>query len=156
MAGSPAIAVAQSIFERTDKQIRDILETYQPGAEVDTINVVIGDGLVVLTTGIKAALRVDFNAVITGSFVHEFDGTTGSVVLDIAKSPAYVVGVAPTFTSIVASAPPTITSARYAEDTTLTGWTTDIARGDVLRFSVTSITSFTRLLIALRIRRLEP
>ena len=123
--------------------------------EIDTINVIIGDGSTVLTTGVKVALRVDFNAIITGAFVHEFDGTTGSVVVGIGSA-AYVAGFTPTFTSIVASAPPTISSARYSEDTTLTGWTTTINRGDVLRFSITTVSSFTRLLICLRIRRLEP
>lgn len=122
-------------------------------AEVDTINVLIGDGTNVLATGVAAALRVDFRARITGSFLQEFDGTTGSVVIAIAKAQA---GTSPSFTSIVASASPTISSARYAADTTLTGWTLEIDRGDVLRFSVTSVTSITRLLIGLRIRRLEP
>jgi hypothetical protein len=124
-------------------------------AEIDTVNVLIGDGANVLTTGIKAAIHVDFNGLITGSYVHEFDGTTGSVVLGIDKSP-YASATAPVFTSIVASAPPTISSARYAADTTLAGWTQQINRGDVLRFSVTSVTAFTRLLLALRVRRLEP
>jgi hypothetical protein len=50
----------------------------------------------------------------------------------------------------------TIVSARYSEDFDLTGWTTNINRGDVLRFAVTSSTTFTRILIALRLRRLEP
>jgi hypothetical protein len=77
------------------------------------------------------------------------------VVLAIDKA-AYAVGSAPTFTSIVASAPPTVSSARYAIDETLTGWTQQINRRDVLRFSITSVSSFTRLLLALRVRRQEP
>jgi len=127
----------------------------QDTAEVDSINVLIGDGVNVLTAGIAGALRVDFRARITGSFIHEFDGLTGSIVLAIDKA-TYAIGSAPTFSSIVASAPPTMTSARYAADTTLTGWTTDIARGDVLRFSITSQANLKRVLLTLRIRRLEP
>ena len=123
-------------------------------AEVDTINVIIGDGVNVIGTGIAAALRVDFNANITGSFLHEFDGTTGSIVLDIKK--ALYTGSSPSFSSIVASAPPTISSGRYAADTTLTGWTTAINRGEVLQFSVTSASTVKRILATLRIRRLEP
>lgn len=122
-------------------------------AEVDSINVIIGDGVNVLVAGVAAALKVDFRARITGSFLQEFDGTSGSVVLGIAKSQP---GPSPSFTSIVASAPPTITSGRYAADVTLTGWTTDIDRGDLLCFSVTSATAIKRVLVALRIRRLEP
>jgi len=153
MASTEAIRAVEVLLQRTDQQTRDILATYSPGAEVDTINVLIGDGVAVLVAGVAAAIRVDFRARITGSFVQEFDGTSGSVVLGIAKAAP---GASPSFTSIVGSAPPTISSGRYAADETLTGWTTDINRGDLLRFSVTSATSIKRLLIALRIRRLEP
>jgi len=126
----------------------------QDTAEVDTINVLIGDGTAVLIAGIAAALRVDFRARITGSFIQEFDGTAGTIQLDVQKAQA---GATPSFTSIVASAPPAITSSgRYAADNTLTGWTTDLARGDVLRFHITSVATFKRILFALRIRRLEP
>lgn len=122
-------------------------------AEVDTINLVIGDGTNVIATGIQAALRVDFNARITGSYLQEIDGTSGSVVMDILKAQG---GATPSFASIVASAHPTISSARFYVDETLTGWTMKIDRGDYLRFNVTSVTSFTRLIVSLRIRRLEP
>lgn len=124
-------------------------------AEIDTINVVIGDGANVLTAGIAVAIRVDFNAFITGGYLHEFDGVSGSIVVSIEKA-AYVLGSAPTFTSIVASSPLVISSARYGENLSLAGWTQQIDRGDVLRFSVTSATSIMRVLLALRIRRLEP
>ena len=124
-------------------------------AEVDTINVLIGDGAAVLVPGIAAALSVDFNAFITGAYLHEFDGITGSVLVTIDKA-AYVVGSAPVFTSIIGSSPLVLTSARFSENTLLTGWTQQINRGDVLRFLVSSATAITRVLVALRIRRLEP
>lgn len=126
-----------------------------PLPEIDTINVLIGDGASVLVAGIAAALRVDFNAVITGAYLHEFDGITGSVLVTIDKA-AYAIGVAPTFTSIIASEPLQIVSARYGENFTLTGWTITIDRGDVLRFLVSSATAITRVLVTLRILRLEP
>lgn len=122
-------------------------------AEVDSIEINMGDGTNVIPTGIHAAVRVDFRARITGSFLQEFDGTSGSIVLDIQKAQG---GASPSFGSIVASAPPTISSSRYGADTTLTGWTTEIARGDVLRFHVSSVSSIKRILLTLRIRRLEP
>lgn len=123
--------------------------------EIDTINVLLGDGVNVLTTGVKAALRVDFNAFIAAGFVHEFDGTSGSISVGIEKA-TYEVGFAPTFTSIVASAPLVVSSARYGENVTLTGWTRSLSRGEVLRFSITSVSAFKRILVALRVRRLEP
>jgi len=123
--------------------------------EIDTINVLIGDGTNVLTTGIKAALHIDFNAYLHAAYIHEFDGVTGSVVIAIEKA-TYIVGSAPTFANIVASAPPSITSARYGANETLTGWNRNLYRNEVVRFSITSVSAFTRLLIALRVRRLEP
>jgi hypothetical protein len=124
-------------------------------AEIDTINVLIGDGVNVITPGVAVAIRADFNAFITGGFVHEFDGLTGSISISIDKA-AYAVGSAPSFTSIVASSPLVVSSARYGENLLLTGWTREIDRGDVLRFLVNSATSFARVLVALRIWRLEP
>ncbi len=122
---------------------------------VVSVNQIIGDGTNVLSSGIQVANRADFNGLIVGCYIHEFDGITGSIVLGIDKA-AYVVGSAPTFASIVGSSPPSISSARYAIDETLTGWTQSIYRGEVLRFSVTSAASFKRLLVTLRVRRLEP
>jgi hypothetical protein len=152
MAQTAAVQAVQAIYKHVDDHVRELLPP-PPGAEVDTINVIIGDGVNVLTAGVGAAIRVDFRARITGSFVQEFDGTSGSVVLGIARAQA---GSSPSFVSIVASAPPTISSGRYGADETLAGWTTSIDRGDLLRFSVTSATSIKRILVALRIRRLEP
>lgn len=112
-----------------------------------------GTGAAAIATGVAGAWSFDFRARITGWYIQEFEGTSGSIVLALAKS---VRGAAPTFTSIVASAPPTVSSARYAENSTLVGWDDAIDRGTLLRVSVTSVTSFTRLLFGLRIRRLEP
>lgn len=153
MADTKAIALLESVYVKTDKQIREIVAQIPPPVEVDTINLIIGDGTNVLSTGIQGALRVDFKARITGVFLQEIDAVTGSVELDILKAQG---GTSPSFTSIVASAPPEITTSRFSADSTLTGWTTEIARGDYLRFDVTSVTAFTRLVVALRIRRLEP
>lgn len=154
MADTAAIQFVESLLQRTDAQTRAILGAQQPGAaEVDTINVLIGDGATAMAPGIAALIRVDFKAQITGSFVQEFDGTTGSIILGIAKA---VPGTAPIFTSITGATPPTIAAGRYAADEDLVGWTTSIDRGDILRFSITSATTITRVLAALRIRRLEP
>lgn len=123
-------------------------------AEVDDALVLIGDASAVIPTGIASAWSFDFRARITGWFIQEIDGTSGTVTLDLQKAPR---GAAPSFGSIVASAPPIISSTgRYAESATLTGWTTAIERGDIIRVHVTARATFTRLLIGLRIRRLEP
>ena len=155
MASTQAIAVFESIYRRTDQQIRDILAAAEGVTEVDTINVLIGDGTNVLTPGVKAAVRVDFRARITGGFIHEFDGTTGSALISIAKA-QYAVDAPPSFASIVGGTPLSVTDARYSEDNDLVGWDQYLERGDVLRYTVSLATGFRRLLVCLRIRRLEP
>lgn len=76
-------------------------------------------------------------------------GATGSVELDI-ESASYA-NYPGTFASIVASAPPTISSATKSQDTGLSGWSTSIAAGTWLRVSVTSVTTLTRLSGALTV-----
>jgi hypothetical protein len=121
-------------------------------AEVDTINVVIGDGATVLVAGVATALRVDFRARLTGAFLQEFDGTTGSVAVDVAKA---VGGASPAWTTI--SSGLAIASGRYFADETVSTWSdTSIDRGEYLRFSVSSAATIMRVHLALRIRRLEP
>jgi len=152
--------MTQSVQQRLAEDIAIIRQWSEGGRgvpypEIDTINVVIGDGASVLVAGIAAALRVDFNAIITGAYLIEFDGVTGSVLATIDKA-SPVVGSAPSFVSIIGSSPLNLVSGRYYADETLVGWTVQIARGDVLRFLVSSATVIQRILLALRIRRLEP
>ena len=56
---------------------------------------------------------------------------------------------------ITASAPPTISSATKSQDSTLTGWTTAFAAGDILAFNVNSATTKTRLMPFAPSRRIE-
>ena len=137
------------------KAIRRWSQRASPGKtpEVDTVNVVVGDGVNVLAAGVAAAVRVDFRARITGCFIQEFDGTSGSVSIDIQRAQG---GNAPSFASITPATKPGISSGRYFSDLVVTGWTTDINRGDYLRYSIVSATSIKRINIGLRIRRLEP
>jgi hypothetical protein len=123
-------------------------------AEVDTINVLVGDGANVPTAGVAAALRVDFRARLTGYFLQEFDGISGSITFNVHKAAG---GAAPSWTLISPATPAGIASGRYYADEALTSWSdTNIDRGDYLRFSVASAATITRVLVALRIRRLEP
>ena len=152
MAETAAIQFVEVMLQRTDQQTRDILATYSPGAEVDSINVIIGDGVAVIVAGVAAVLRVDFRARLSGAFLQEFDGTSGSVAVAVARS---VGGAAPSWATI--SSGLAISSGRYFADETLSTWPdTYIDRGDYLRFSVTSATTIKRVHVGLRVRRLEP
>ena len=84
----------------------------------------------------------------TGFVVMPYDGTiTGwSITTNASGSIAFGVwkaaGAIPTVAnSIVASAPPTLTSAQFVTSTTLTGWTTTFSAGDVFGFYVNSVSS---------------
>jgi hypothetical protein len=154
MADTKAIAFVESIYRRTDQQVRDILDTVPGGTEVDSINVIIGDGATAIVAGVAAALRVDFRARITGMFLQEFDGTSGSVTVNIQRA---VGGAAPSWATISPTTAVGISSGRYYADESAATWQdTYIERGDYLRFVVASASTITRVHLALRLRRLEP
>jgi len=76
--------------------------------------------------------------------------TSGSIVVDIWKD-TYA-NYAPTVAdTITASAKPTLASATKSQDTTLTGWTTSLAGGDILGFKVDSAASVLKVLLELRV-----
>jgi hypothetical protein len=118
--------------------------------DVSTLNFVIDGGGSVITTGIKGDLVVDFACTITG--VTLLADQSGSIVVDIWKD-TYANFPPVDADSITASAPPTITTATKSQDTTLTGWTTSISAGQILRFNVDSVTSIQRLTVALKVTR---
>lgn len=113
-------------------------------------NIVIGGGSTAITTGIKGDVVVPYKCVLTG--VTALADQTGSIVVDIWKD-TYANYPPTDADSITASAPVTISSATKSQDTTLTGWTTALAQGDILRFNVDSATSITRLTLILHYRR---
>lgn len=95
-------------------------------------------------------LVVPFDCTITG--VTLLADTSGSIVVDIWKD-TYANFPPTDADSITASAVPTISSATKSQDTTLTGWTTAVSAGDILRFNVDSVTDVTQVTIALSIER---
>ena len=109
-------------------------------ARTGAIGLTIDGGGAVLTTGVKGDLYIPFSCTITASTL--IADQSGSVVLDLKLSSSYA--TTPTV-SIVASAPPTLSSASAAQDTTLASWTVSVAAGSRLRYSVTSVSTITRL-----------
>jgi hypothetical protein len=122
-------------------------------ARIGAIGLIIDGGGSVITTGVKGFLRVPFGCTITGVALLSTDAsaTAGSIVIDIWKDTFanYPPTVADTIT---ASAKPTLSSANKSEDTTLTGWMTAIAAGDVLGFTVDSAATVTRVLLTLTVQ----
>jgi hypothetical protein len=122
-------------------------------ARIGAVGIVIDGGGSVITTGVKGFLRVPFTCTITGVTLLSTDAaaTVGSIVVDIWKDSFanYPPTVADTIT---ASAKPTLSSANKSENTTLTGWATTIAAGDVLGFKVDSATTVTRVALMLTVQ----
>jgi hypothetical protein len=105
-------------------------------------------------SAIAAARQVDveipFNCSIQS--VRMFADTTTTTVIDIWKD-TYALYPATNVDTITASAVPTITTAVKSEDVTLTGWTTTMSQGDVLRFNVDSNDNATRVTLSLVVIR---
>lgn len=101
-------------------------------------------------TGIKGDIHVPFACTITA--VYLLADQTGSIVVDLWKD-TYANYPPTDADSITASAVPTISSATKATDSTLTGWTTSIAAGDIIRVNVDSVTTITRFTLAIQVKR---
>jgi len=115
------------------------------------IGYAIDGGGAAITTGLLGSgLQVPFDATIES--VTLLADQTGSIVVDIWKDT--LANFPPTVgDSICASAKPTLSSARTSEDTTLTGWTKNIAAGDVLFFNVDSATDVQNVTIILKVTK---
>jgi hypothetical protein len=101
-------------------------------------------------TGVKADFPIGFACVINSMTL--VADQTGSIVIDIWKAP--LTSFPPTVSnSITASDPPTLASATHVQDNGLSGWTTQINAGDVLRFNVNSASTVTRVALALQITK---
>lgn len=113
---------------------------------------VVDGGGSAITTGLKGGFEIPFAGTIVAVRVFALDGNTGSIVLDLWKD-TYANFPPTVADTITASAKPTISSATKAQDTTLTGWTTSVSAGDIVFVNVDSVSTFTRVLLSLTIRR---
>lgn len=118
IAGAAAAAQAAAIAA---------VENSKNGAIVINLN---GDGATIVS-GSWGYLSVPYPCTIV-SWTITAD-TSGSISVDIWK----LNGAIPTIANkISASAPPSLSSAQYATNSTLTGWTTTVAAGDVFGINV--------------------
>lgn len=107
-----------------------------------------------ISTGLKSWVEVPFACTITQATL--LGDQTGSAVVNIYKCTyaAYAPGTHPVVgDKITASAPPTISAAAKSQDSTLTGWTTTLAAGDILAFNIDSCATITKLDLSLRVQR---
>lgn len=105
------------------------------------INFTANNNGTALTTSFEAETAVEYDGTIIA--VTLAADQSGSIQLDIqacARS-SYPASLA----SIVASAPPTLSSAAQSQDTTLTGWTTTVTADSIYRFIISSVSTITRV-----------
>lgn len=74
----------------------------------------------------------------------------GSCTISILKT---TLATFPAYTSIVASAPPTLAGVEISLDTTLAGWDTAVLPGDVLLFLLTSSSTIQQVTVALSVTK---
>ncbi len=140
-------ATASTIAQRDGSG--NLIATNLPAtANVSSLGITISGAGSTITTGTKGFLYVPYACTINS--VTLLADASGSIVIDIKKA-AYA--SFPPSSSIVASAPPTLSGAQSSQDVTLTGWTVAVAAGDVLAFSVTSATTVQQVSLALKVTR---
>lgn len=123
------------------------------GAAGQTTGITVDGAGSVITTGVKGFNVVPQGGTITSVTLLSTDAsaTACSVVFDIWKD-TYANYPPVVGDSITASAKPTLSSANKSRDTTLTGWTTSVTAGDILGYSVDSVTGCTRVTLVLVIQ----
>jgi len=106
-----------------------------------SFGITIDGGGSAITTGVKGYIEIPYNMTIDRATV--LLDQSGSIVVDIWKD-TYANYPPTDADSITSSTPPTVTTATKSEDTTLTSWTTSVTAGDIIGFSVDSVTTATR------------
>ncbi len=121
-----------------------------PGYDLAALTFIIDGGGAAIEAGQKGHLVCPFSGAIQSAEL-EAD-LSGDIVIDIWKD-AYGNYPPTDADSITAAAPPTISGAQKAKDATLTGWTTQVAKDDILAFNVDSCVTITRVTLTLHIKR---
>lgn len=113
-----------------------------------SVTFIIDGGGQVIETGFKGYLEVPFAGTIQR--VTTMSAISGSIVIDIWKD-TYANFPPTDADSIVSGTPPTLSSSTNAQDSTLTGWTTAIAAGDIVGFNVDSAATVETVTVALEV-----
>ncbi len=115
------------------------------------LEIVVDGGGASLQTGLLGLnIEVPYNCTIVGNRV--YGNAAGSIVFDIWKDTYanYPPTVADT---ICAAAKPTLSAVAKSQDLTLTGWTTTLSQGDILRVNIDSVSGLTSATLTLLLHR---
>lgn len=134
-------------FTTADESKLDALPTTFPAP----INFIIDGGGSAITTGVKGDIKLPEYAGTITKWTLLAD-QSGSITVDLWKD-TYANYPPVVGDSITASAKPAISADTKAQSSTLTGWTTSFAAGDIIRVNVDSATTSTRVTLVLDITR---
>jgi len=115
---------------------QSVAATLKANLKIGSFGVTVDGVTAVLQVGQTGFVVMPYAGTITGWSITT--NALGSIQFGVWKAAGAIPTVA---NSIVASAPPTLTSAQFVTSTTLTGWTTTFAAGDVFGFYVNSVSS---------------
>jgi hypothetical protein len=116
------------------------------------IQVVLGDGLNVMTPGVKGDVEVPYNCEVVGWSIYEGTGTAGTIVVDVWRD--IYANFPPTVgDTITGSEKPALSAAVRNQDVSLTTWTKTLNKGDVLRFNVDSAATLKQVTVCLKCKR---
>ena len=121
------------------------------GSEESAFVFVVGNGVDVITTGIKVVLRVEFDCEITRWTMIAKE--SGSIVIDVNRYTSLANYDAGTKASITGTDKPDLVSDKSDDSVALTGWTVILNAGDILEAEVDSITTITRNTLSLRVTK---
>ena len=116
-----------------------------------SIETVIGDGSTAITTGIKGYVKIPVNSVLTSWDV--VGDVSGSIIVDVWKD-TYA-NFPPTIADTISGSATKVTlaGAQTGQNTTLTGWTTTLNKGDWLAYYVSSASAVKQVTVSLNCRK---
>ena len=128
-----------------------VVATLAPNLKTGSFGVTVDGVTAVVQPGQTGFVVIPYSGTITGWSITA--NAVGSIQFDVWKDA--LPGVIPTLAdSIVAAAFPTLTAGQFITSTTLTGWTTAFAAGDVFGFYVNSASTIKNATLTIRTTRL--
>ena len=112
------------------------------GGGVRSISLLIGDGSLVITTGVCGALEIPCSCIITSARVLSVDNISGSISIQLWKD-SYA-NFPPTSADLIDTF--SITSGVKSEET---GLSLSVAAGSIVLFNVNSVTSMKQIMLSL-------
>ena len=126
------------------------IPTWKTIQQTANIGIIVDGGGSAITTGKKGNIEIPWNCTINSATL--LADQTGSIVVDVWRD-NYANYPPSGEDSICAAAKPTISASNKAQDTTLTGWSTSLLKGQILGFNVDSVATITRVSVNLGVTK---